>query len=47
MTERNVETEHVMLEARYRKTDRDWSSHHALHVSCWSDISASVENPYE
>jgi hypothetical protein len=43
----DVETEHVMLEATYHKTDREWSTNHALHVSCWSDMSACVENPYE
>jgi len=43
----DVETEHVLLEATYRNTDREWSSNHALHVSCWSDMSACVENPYE
>jgi len=43
----DVDTEHVLLKATYRKPDREWKKNHALHVSCWTELSASVENPFE
>jgi len=43
----DVDTEHVVLKATYRKPDREYKKNHALHVSCWTELSAAVENPFE